>query len=149
MTINSLHPGGRRVTPTTQEFDDEFARLYEKVHGEPPTEYALTKWREGLRRCLEALAAVECEVYLHGGGTDAEWAIATANAALQGLERKVDKAWAYNREWEKAAVYAEQNIVGHVENAAANDRFYSLMARARLHEAVETPLPDQPTPRND
>lgn len=132
------------------EYDEEFSRIFEKVHGEPPKGSNMIALREGLTKIFGALANVEMNI--SGIASPLEWSAVVARAYLRALDRRTDKAWAFNLGWMSAARFAETYIVGDMpynpsteiiaNPPSIKERFAQLMKYARLdEEACQVRLP--------
>ncbi len=116
------------------QFDEDFCRIYKKLHGKPPADYTMTKWYKGLRLIFSALAGTEANISIWEKVTVTESAKICAKSLLKSLDRRVDKAWAFNYQWRHVAVFAENRMLKTLEEGEIKDRFMKLMEFARLTE---------------
>lgn len=128
--------------PDTKEFDDEFKRIYKKLHGEDAQDFTMIRFHKGMRDVFGALAGTEANISIWETVTEAERYRTYARVLLRALDRRTDKAWAFNLGWRKAATFAEKLLAGDIANPKGNERFTQLMMFARLSDdkPVSPPL---------
>lgn len=122
--------------PDTTEFDGQFIKMFRQIHGRDPDDQSMEQWWKGLQLIFSALSNLETHISVYAELTPAQRSHYFAKVLLNGLQRKVDKAWAFNWSWRKAAEYAESHLAPLVGDPSINERFTKLMKYARAEATM-------------
>lgn len=116
------------------EFDELFSGLYKKMQDKEPDDEAMRKFHLALRDMLQLFAT--SEVHICNLQDPYKLAKQLAQGTLRCVDRRTDRAWAYNDFWKYAATHAEL-IVAKGATPERVKRFTFAMDGARKQEEKE------------